>query len=36
MDFIEQEHQELKRTEEELVPLNSETSCLSEDTEFIN
>ena len=33
---MEQYHQELKKTEEELVPLKSETPCLSEATEAIH
>ena len=36
MDFMEQHHQKSKHTEEELVPINSQTPCLSETTEIIN
>ena len=36
MDFIEQQNQESEKIEEELVTLNSKTSCLSEVTEVIN
>ena len=36
MDVIEQQNQELKHIEEELVTMNSKTPCLSEYTEVIN
>ena len=36
MDFMKQQNQESKNIEEELASFNSETPCLSENTEVIN
>ena len=36
MDFKVKQHQESKNIEKELVPLNTETLCLSEATKVLN